>query len=91
MNLNDADELSVAELRDWIVREGVPGDQIHDGLSWDSELVRIFGVKEIPFNVVIGPDGDVLAVNQQGRELEKTVRAALRDRKPPASPSGSSL
>jgi len=78
VNLNEAGELSAAALRDWIAREQVPGDQVHDGLSWDSELVRVFGVKEIPFNVVVGPDGEVLAVNQQGKKLEKTVRAALQ-------------
>jgi len=80
VNLNETGELSTAGLRDWIAREQVPGDQVHDGLSWDSELVRVFGVKEIPFNVVVGPDGEVLAVNQHGKRLEKTVRAALQTR-----------
>jgi hypothetical protein len=52
--------------------------QVHDGLGWDSQLVRALGVTEIPFTVVLDPEGQVLAVNRHGKELESTVRAALR-------------
>jgi len=77
INLDTAQDLSEEALREWIVREQVPGRHVHDGLSWDSDLVAAFGVSEIPFNVVVGPDGAVLAVNERGRRLEKVVRAAV--------------
>jgi thiol-disulfide isomerase/thioredoxin len=79
INLDGAEELSVQKLLEWIERERVPGDHVHDGLGWESRLVKAFGVNEIPFNVVAGPDGSVLAVNEQDRRLEKVVRNALRD------------
>ena len=78
VNLDYAEDLAREELSAWVASQRVPGSQVHDGLSWDSELVKSFGVKEIPFNVVVGPDGTVLAVNEHGKRLEKAVRAAVR-------------
>jgi len=40
-------------------------------------VVRAFGIKEIPFNVVVGRDGTVRAVNEQGKRIEKAVRATV--------------
>lgn len=77
VNLDDADALSAEALGAWIAQQNVPGDHIQDGMSWDSDLVRDFGVKEIPFNVVVGADGAVLAVNRSGKELQRAVRKAI--------------
>jgi len=76
VNLDWTDDLSADDLRAWIKAQAVPGKQIHDGLSWESELVRAFGVQEIPFNVVVAPDGAVVAVNEHGKKLDKAVVAA---------------
>jgi thiol-disulfide isomerase/thioredoxin len=77
VSLDDAEDLSIDALREWIAREKIPGDQICDGLGWESKLVKAFGVREIPFNVVVGADGTVLSVNEQGKQMEKVVRAAV--------------
>ena len=45
--------------------------------GWESEMVRSFGVREIPFTVVFGPDGSVLATGQRGKRLEQAVETAL--------------
>jgi thiol-disulfide isomerase/thioredoxin len=80
INLNEPDDLPLEGLQEWIQGRDVPGVQIHDGQAWESNLVRDFGVKEIPFNVVVGADGEVLAVNAHGKQLEKAVKAAIRRR-----------
>jgi thiol-disulfide isomerase/thioredoxin len=77
VNLDHGEDLSADALREWVERERVPGRQIHDGRSWESDVVRAFGVEEIPFTVVVAADGAVLAVNQEGAALERTVRRAL--------------
>lgn len=85
VNLDWADDFPKEDLVEWVAREKVPGRQIHEGLSWDSELVKAFGVKEIPMSVVAGPDGAIVAMNEHGKQLEKTVRvaaAALKAAKP---------
>jgi thioredoxin-like negative regulator of GroEL len=79
VNMDRADDLSAESLREWVEREKVPGRQLHDGRSWESDVVRAFGVKEIPFTVVVAANGAVLAVNEHGRELERAVREALRN------------
>ncbi len=78
INLDSTDDLSPEELRKWVAAQQVPGTHIYDGMSWDSEIVHAFGVHEIPFNVVVDPDGSVVAINQHGKKLEKAVREAIR-------------
>jgi len=78
VNLDSQDEIDLPALREFIAAHEVPGSQIHDGQGWQSRLVSAFGVEQIPFTVVVGADGSVLAVNERGKRLEKTVAAALR-------------
>ncbi len=78
INLDYSEDYSVGELKEWVDREKVPGLQLYDGLSWESELVRQFGIREIPFTVVVDPEGGVIAVNAHGKQLEKVVKSAVR-------------
>ncbi len=78
VNLDYADDLELEELLEWVASNDVRGSHLWDGQSWDSPLVKSFGVKEIPFSVVVAADGNVLAVNEHGKELEKAVRTAVR-------------
>ena len=89
VNLDLEDELAPEALREWIAREKVPGSQVHDGLGWESEIVKAFGVREIPFNVVVDRDGSVVAVNERGRRLARSPRNRWR-RRPAARASQSS-
>jgi thiol-disulfide isomerase/thioredoxin len=77
INLDSSEEITIEDLRTWIAGRKLPGEQLHDGLSWESELVGRFGVEKIPFTVVVGSDGAVMAVNERGKRLEKIVKRAL--------------
>ena len=77
VNLDERDLMDAEALRGWIASRNVPGVQVADGLGWESDLVQAFGVREIPFSVVVDATGRVIAVGRHGKELEKTVRAAL--------------
>jgi thiol-disulfide isomerase/thioredoxin len=79
VSLDWAEDLPREDLQAWIAGRDVPGRHLWDGRSWDSTLVRDFGVREIPFTVVVGSDGEVLAVNEHGKSLQKAVQAAVRD------------
>jgi thiol-disulfide isomerase/thioredoxin len=76
VNLDDGAGMDEEALRAWIGEHGVPGRQIHDGEGWRSELAKAFGVHEIPFVVVVDKKGNVVAVNEHGRKLEKAVQLA---------------
>lgn len=55
----------------------MPWRQVFDGRGWDSEISKIYGVKAIPFTLLIGRDGKIAAVNPRGPVLETAIRAAL--------------
>jgi len=78
INLDRAEDLPLEGLREWVAGREVPGRQLWDGRSWDSEVVRAFGVREIPFTVVVGSNGEILAVNEHGKRLQKAVQAVVR-------------
>jgi thiol-disulfide isomerase/thioredoxin len=80
VNLDWGDDFADEGLRQWIHQEKVPGTQIHDGLAWDSILVQSFGVQEIPFNVLVGAEGEIIAINSHGKQLEHLVRNAVRNK-----------
>jgi thiol-disulfide isomerase/thioredoxin len=76
VNLDRREERSAGDLKAWVASQRVPGRQLSDGLGFESNVVKAFGVTEIPFTVVLGRDGSVLAVGEQGRRLEEAVRRA---------------
>ncbi|MBZ5640047.1 MAG: TlpA family protein disulfide reductase [Acidobacteriia bacterium] len=78
--LDRAEDLDATALEAWIAAKGVAGRHVWDGLGWDSDIVRQFGVKEIPFTVVAAADGSVLAVGEHGGDLDRAVRAAVAAR-----------
>src|SRR5262249_684093 len=77
-SLDGASDIDVEALKAWVGAQKLPGRHVRDGESWDSEIVRAFGVKEIPFTLVVAKDGAVLAVGEHGKALEKAVAAAIR-------------
>ncbi len=57
-----------------------------DGLAWpnvsslnyfNGKEVELYGIKSIPQNFLIGPDGKIIAKNLRGEDLEKTLSAIL--------------
>lgn len=50
---------------------------VSDLLFWQSEAVKVFGVKSIPFNFLIDPDGKLVAVNLHGKALSKKLQELL--------------
>jgi peroxiredoxin/outer membrane lipoprotein-sorting protein len=50
--------------------------QVFDGKGWGAEVPGIYGVKAIPFMLIIGKDGKIAAVNPRGN-IDAAVKAAL--------------
>lgn len=44
---------------------------------WDSEPARLYGVRSIPSNVLIGPDGRIVAKNLRGEQLLQVLETLL--------------
>ena len=63
-----------AELRKYIADNAMPWPQLFDAKHPDA---KTYGVKAIPFSLLIGKDGTIAAVNPEGDELEPAIKAAL--------------
>jgi peroxiredoxin/outer membrane lipoprotein-sorting protein len=56
---------------------------LFDNKGWDAEDAKNYGVRAIPFTLLIGKDGKIAAVNPRGAKLEPAILAALGE-----SPAG---
>jgi peroxiredoxin len=55
----------------------MPWRHVYDGKFWDSAVARKYGVQAIPFNLLIGRDGKIAAVNVHGPDLAVAISKAL--------------
>ncbi|WP_039865977.1 TlpA disulfide reductase family protein [Pedobacter sp. BAL39] len=51
---------------------------VSDLKFWNSEPAKLYGVRAIPSNVLIGPDGVIVARNLRGEDLSKTLAELLK-------------
>ena len=57
--------------------DGMTWPQYFDGEGWSNKLAQKYGVESIPFAVLVGPDGKIIAKDLRGDDLETAVAAAL--------------
>ncbi|HEY8396942.1 MAG TPA: TlpA disulfide reductase family protein [Flavihumibacter sp.] len=67
--------------KDWL--QAIKDDQLtwshmSDLKFWDSESVSVYGFEGIPYNVLIDPDGMVVAENLRGYALEEKLTEILK-------------
>ena len=62
------------ELRKYIKDNAMPWPQLFDAKHPDS---KTYGVRGIPFTLLIGKDGKIAAVDPDGAALETAIKAAL--------------
>ncbi|RYX82964.1 TlpA family protein disulfide reductase [bacterium] len=63
-------------LTSFIKTRKMPWAQIYDGKGWKSAVPGVYGVKAIPFMLIIGKDGKIASVNPRGK-IDDAVKAAL--------------
>jgi peroxiredoxin len=51
---------------------------VSDIKFWDSAPAKLYGVRAIPSNVLIGPDGKIVARNLRGKELEDKLAELIK-------------
>lgn len=66
------------KLTKFIQAQKMPWRQIYDGKYWESANATNFGVKAIPFTLLIGKDGKIAAVGARGPALAPAIEAALK-------------
>ena len=63
-------------LTSFIKTNKMPWPQVFDGKGWESRVPGIYGVKAIPFLLIVGKNGKIAAVNPR-EDLEGAVKRAL--------------
>jgi thiol-disulfide isomerase/thioredoxin len=57
--------------------KGMSWRHVFDGKYWQAEIAQLHDVSAIPFTILIGRDGKVIATNVRGEKLEAMVAKAL--------------
>jgi LPXTG-motif cell wall-anchored protein len=73
-----------------IVDDNLNWTHISDLKYWSSAVVPLYGIQSIPFNVLVDPDGKIVAENLRGSALEQKLGEILGGYIPPKKSSGSS-
>lgn len=61
------------------IREDKAGQWMHisDLNGFDSDVSKLYGIKSIPRNYLLDPDGKIVAMNLRGEALEKKLSEIL--------------
>lgn len=54
-----------------IKKDGLTWTQVSDLKGWQNEVAKLYEVKSVPRNLLIDPDGKILAKNLRGKALEE--------------------
>ncbi|MEO7211081.1 MAG: TlpA disulfide reductase family protein [Chitinophagaceae bacterium] len=63
---------------DAIRKDGLNWNQMSDLKQWESEAVTAYQFEGIPFNVLINPDGIIIATNLRGPALQQKLQEVLK-------------
>ena len=66
------------KLEKFIKDKNMPWRQIFDGKYWSAANAVSYGVRSIPFTLLIGKDGKIAAVGARGPALAPAIEAALK-------------
>ncbi|MFN0151374.1 MAG: redoxin domain-containing protein [bacterium] len=81
VSLDFADRTTVADYRAWTEENGMRWRHVYDQKGWQSPLVSAFRIQGIPFPLLIGPDGDIIAMHGEcrGENLKRVIDRALTE------------
>jgi len=67
-----------AKLDDFLKQQdGMTWAQYFDGKGWENKLAGKYGVRSIPFTLLIGPDGHIIGKDLRGEKLGAAVEKAI--------------
>ena len=61
-----------------IRKDGLVWPQISDLKFWESEAAKTYGIGSVPFNVLVNPAGNIVAVNLKGKQLADSLQVLLK-------------
>jgi len=65
------------EWLDAVKDDGLTWTQVSDVSGWENPIAKMYGVQSIPANLLIGPDGKIIAKNLRGEDLANKLAELL--------------
>ena len=63
-------DYDIRSFRNTMTRDTLPGNNVCDQKAWNSPLVKLFGVSYVPGNVLVSPEGKILARDIRQSDLK---------------------
>lgn len=60
-----------------IQKDGLTWSHVSDLKEWNSSVVELYNIEGIPFNVLVDPQGKIVAMNLRGEDLQQKLAAVL--------------
>ena len=60
-----------------VMQDNLTWTQLSDLKGWGSEVVSLYGIQGIPFNVLVDPQGKIIAESLRGADLAATLEKVL--------------
>jgi thiol-disulfide isomerase/thioredoxin len=61
-----------------IKQDKIKFTQVNDNAGWSSKVAEMFGVDQIPTNFLLDKNGNVFAIDAEGKELDKLIKLLLQ-------------
>jgi peroxiredoxin len=61
-----------------VSQDGINYTQVNDKAGWYAKVTEVYGVNEIPSTFLLNKNGEVVAVNLEGKELEDKIKELLQ-------------
>ena len=61
-----------------IEKDGLTWTQVSDLKYWDNEVSKMYGIRSIPQNLLLDPNGKILAKNLRGKALLDKLAEILK-------------
>jgi peroxiredoxin len=61
-----------------IMQDNLTWTQVSDLMFWESPVVPLYGIDGIPFNVLVNPEGKIVAQGLRGEQLEQRLEEMLK-------------
>ena len=59
-------------------KDGLPWIHVSDLKGWKNEAAREYGVSAVPFNLLLDPNGIIIAKNLRGEDLDKKLEEFIK-------------
>ncbi len=61
-----------------IKKDNLIWTQVSDLKFWDNEVAKQYNIQSVPYNLLLNPDGVIIAKNLRGEEIQKKLSEFIR-------------